>query len=90
MRGLKRSILPDGLLKGVMVVARLPYIIGLLFYIEVSKHVSMVFSNVPGPKKPLKFCGINSQELAGLIPASGELANGFGALSHCNTLRLSF
>mmetsp|Transcript_113013 Transcript_113013/g.155991 ORF Transcript_113013/g.155991 Transcript_113013/m.155991 type:complete len:86 (-) Transcript_113013:18-275(-) len=51
---------------------------------------SAVFSNVPGPKKPLHFCGIKSQELGGLIPSGADLTQGFGALTHNDTLRLTF
>lgn len=87
---MKKSLVPFGVLRMTDIVSQLPSLISLLVFFFMTKRFTMLFSNVPGPKKPLHFCGIKSQHLGGLIPGTSEVCNGFGALTHCNTLRLSF
>lgn len=54
----------------------------------VSKATS-VFSNVPGPRYPLKFGEIKCKGLVGLIPGLGDLAMGISAISHADTLYMA-
>lgn len=85
-RRLKKSIYPFAVKALTEIIAWFPGIVGQLVMMWVVSKATVVFSNVPGPKVPLKFGNVNSRALVGLIPGLGDLAVGISALSHVDDL----
>lgn len=48
---------------------------------------SLVFTNVPGPRRRIRFCGAEVTELVAWVPASGRLGLGVSALTYGDELR---
>lgn len=75
-------------------VAWLPsYLMQLLGFWIINK-TTMIFSNIPGPKKPLVYKDtegnlIRSKKLIGFIPGIGACALGIAAVSHVDTLTMT-
>ena len=56
----------------------------------VVSKATLVLSNVPGPREPLKYYGgVKSRALIALIPGLGDLAFGISAISHADTLLMA-
>jgi diacylglycerol O-acyltransferase / wax synthase len=85
-KALKKSIYPFAVKALTEIIAWFPGIIGQLVMMWVVSKATVVLSNVPGPKAPLKFGKYNSRALVGLIPGLGDLAVGISALSHVDDL----
>ena len=47
-----------------------------------AKKATAVMTNVPGPAKPLKFCGATLEQTMFWVPASGEIGVGVSVLSY--------
>lgn len=50
----------------------------------VVSKATVVLSNVPGPKVPMNFGGVECKGLIALIPGLGDLAFGISAISQGN------
>ncbi len=53
-----------------------------------SNNVSMVFSNVPGPKTPYTFLGKKSKRLFFFVPGLGEVGCGISVVSHASMVKI--
>jgi diacylglycerol O-acyltransferase / wax synthase len=49
---------------------------------------SLVLTNVPGPRRRIRFCGAEVVELVAWVPQSGRLSLGVSALTYADELRL--
>lgn len=86
---MKRSIYPFGVLALTELIAWFPAVIGQLVMMWVISKATVIFSNVPGPKKPLYFGSVKCKGIIGLIPGIGDLALGISAMSHENSVYMS-
>lgn len=87
---MKNSLYPFGVLALTELIAWFPSIVGQLVMIWVVSKATLVLSNVPGPKVPLKYSGgVCSRAVIALIPGLGDLAFGISAMSHADTLLMS-
>lgn len=50
--------------------------------------LSMVFSNVPGPKTPYTFIGKKTKKIFFFVPGMGEVASGISIISHGNVVKI--
>ena len=58
--------------------------------IWVVSKATLVLSNVPGPREPLKYYGgVKSRAIIALIPGLGDLAFGISAMSHAGSLLMA-
>ena len=55
----------------------------------VVSKATVVLSNVPGPKVPMNFGGVECKGLIALIPGLGDLAFGISAISQGNQLYMA-
>ena len=51
--------------------------------------MSLVFSNVPGPRNPVNYNGSDTNKFAFFVPALGKLCSGIGLISHRNQVKLT-
>lgn len=73
---------------GAKVMGLLPMILVLPVSNYISKRVTIVFSNVAGPKRPLVYDGFKCKKLAFLLPALGEISCGLSLISIDNKLKV--
>jgi diacylglycerol O-acyltransferase / wax synthase len=88
-KNLKKSIFLAGTKVLFDVVGILPDIIGHLICMWVIGKSTVILSNIPGPKRPLEFCGKKSLGFVGLIPGSGDVAFGISAMSHVQSVQMA-
>ena len=81
MRNLKTSMYPYATLYLTKVIAWFPSLIGQLVMMWVVSKATIVLSNVPGPRTPMKFGDKECRGIVGLIPGLGDLAFGISAMS---------
>ena len=87
---MKKSLYPYGVLALTEFIAWFPSLVGQLIMIWVVSKATLVLSNVPGPKEPLKYLGgVKSRAIIALIPGLGDLAFGISAMSHADTLLMA-
>jgi len=53
-----------------------------------ARGATLVFTNVPGPREPVRFCGRRLTELMAWVPQSGRLGLGMSVVSYAGELRL--
>jgi diacylglycerol O-acyltransferase len=73
---------------GAKLMGLLPMILVLPVSNYISKRVTIVFSNVAGPKRPLVYDGFKCKKLAFLLPALGEISCGLSLISIDNKLKV--
>ena len=86
-RGLKNSLYPHGMRALGELSFMFPNIIGqILGHFIVSKS-TMAFSNVPGPKKGIRFSeNVKAHSFIALVPGMGDLAFGMTGMSLCDNV----
>lgn len=88
MDKLKKSIDPFGMYFMVKVTTLLPAIIAKLLANDQANKLSLVFTNVPGPKTPLVFTGKKCTKLVFFAPALGSLSGALCIVSHCDVIKI--
>lgn len=68
----------------------LPTILCFFALGDLARKLTLVWSNVAGPKKPLTFNGKKTQKIFYLVPALGKLTTGISIISHENIVKLGF
>jgi diacylglycerol O-acyltransferase / wax synthase len=85
-RKLKGSLYPFAVKALTEIIAWFPGIVGQLVMMWVVSKATIVLSNVPGPKRCMKFGDVKCKGLVGLIPGLGDLAFGISAMSQGDQL----
>jgi hypothetical protein len=86
-RKLKNSLYPWGMRALCEVAALVPGIVGQLLGHWIFDKSTLAFSNVPGPKRGIKFGeGIYAVGFIALVPGLGDLAFGMTGISMCDNL----
>lgn len=88
MDKLKRSIDPMGMYFLVKLTSFLPTILAKLMSQDQAEKISMVFSNVPGPKTPLVFLGKKVEKIIFFAPALGSLSAAISIMSHVDNVKI--
>ena len=52
------------------------------------RGATLVFTNVPGPREPVHFCGQRLKEIMAWVPQSGRLGLGISVMSYAGDMRL--
>jgi diacylglycerol O-acyltransferase / wax synthase len=86
---LKTSPMPFGYYYLTQLVMRSPHFIANMLIEDLGHKLTMGFSNVPGPKKPLVLAGKECTAMAFNIPLGKTVALGFGAISHYDNIKLT-
>ena len=71
------------------IVGGLPDYFGRLSTYSVKKHASLIFSNVPGPIKPLNILGLPVESIIFMPPLHADMGLVVSIFSYNNWLRLS-
>jgi diacylglycerol O-acyltransferase len=85
---LKKSIDPFGMLFALKLNSLFPTLIAKLISMSMANKLSMVFSNVPGPKTPLIFQGKSGKKLVFFVPALGSLSCGISIVSYVDLIKV--
>jgi len=85
---LKTSPMPFGYYYLTQLVMASPHLIRNWLIEDLGHKLSMGFSNVPGPKKPLVVAGAECSAMAFSIPLGKTVAIGWGAMSHYDNIKL--
>ena len=88
MDALKSSIEPFAMYFFVKLGTFLPTILSKLIAIDQANKLSLVFTNVPGPKTPLVFTGKKVDKLIFFAPALGSLSGSLSIVSHVNCIKI--
>lgn len=72
----------------VKLISFLPTILGKLVSTDQAEKISMVFTNVPGPKTPLVFQGKKVNRIVFFAPGFGALGNSLSIMTHCDNLKI--
>lgn len=88
MDKLKKSIDPFGMYLLVKINSFLPSILGKLISQDTANKISLVFSNVPGPKTPLVFLGKKVSKLVFFAPGISSVATSLSIVTHCDNLKI--
>lgn len=51
--------------------------------------MSIVFSNVPGPREPYIIDGVKSKKMVFLVPGLENIATGISMITHENVLKIA-
>ena len=54
----------------------------------VVKKISLVYSNVPGPRKPMVYFGKETKKMMFFVPGIGTLSAGISIISHVDVLKI--
>jgi len=90
MKKLRTSFQPYGMYYFLWILLQLPTIGAYFGLDDLANELTMVYSNVAGPKVPIKFNGQSSHKLFFYVPAVGKLAVGLSIISHGDVLKLGF
>jgi diacylglycerol O-acyltransferase len=87
-QSIRRSFTPYATYYTVKILAKIP----MLLYLWVSNYtttkVTIVFSNVAGPKIPLVYDGFTCKKIGFLLPALGEISCGLSLISMADKLKV--
>ena len=83
---MKRSLRPYGLYYLTKFMAKLPMYIYLRLANRTTEKMTMIFSNVAGPKTPIIYEGSQCHKMAFLLPSLGKISCGLSLLSTSNQL----
>lgn len=87
-RALRNSTTPFTTYHGYKIIGLLPMVLVVAFTNFASRKVTLVFSNVAGPKQPLDYGGYTCKKFAFLLPAMGEISCGLSLLSIGDQLKV--
>lgn len=88
MDKLKKSIEPFAMYYFIYLATLLPSFIASFITKFVASKMSLVFSNVPGPKKPLTFVEKKAKSMFFFVPSLGNLGSGISILSHGDIVKI--
>ena len=86
---MKTSLEPFEMMMIVNIITALPTMITKSISWESCEKVSLVFSNVPGPKQPLSFSGgLKAKKMMFFAPGLGKLSSCISVISHANIIKV--
>lgn len=86
---IKRSFDPFGVYFLVKITTLLPTVLAKLVSLDMTRKISLVFSNVPGPKKPLIISGKTVHSIVFFAPGMGNLNASLNIVSHADVLKVA-
>lgn len=89
MHKLKTSIEPFAMYYFIQLSLCLPQIISSYVNKYVCDSMSIVFSNVPGPREPYIIDGAKSKKIVFLVPGLENIATGISMITHENVLKIA-
>lgn len=87
-RRLKSSLKPYGLYYLTKLMAKVPMSIYLWVSNYTTRKITVVFSNVAGPKTPIIYDGFKCTKMAFLLPALGDVSCGLSLISIGDKLKV--
>lgn len=88
MDALKRSIEPFGMYYFIKVALILPTLVLKHASNFLCEKMSMVYSNVPGPKVPWVINGSKSRRVFFFVPGLANIASGISIMSHVDVFKV--
>lgn len=72
----------------VKLTTLMPTVLSKLISMDMTNKISLIFSNVPGPKQPLVIAGETVQKLVFFAPGMGSLNASLNICSHADILKV--
>jgi hypothetical protein len=88
MDALKKSIEPYGMYYFIKISLLLPVFILKTASNFLCDKMSLVFSNVPGPKNPWVINGVKSKKVFFFVPGMAGIASGISIMSHVDVFKV--
>lgn len=89
MNKAKKGWDPIGSWFAVVVTLLLPPVVADLLFSRFSDTLTFTFSNVPGPRTPIDFAGVDSKWIGFLVPGLANAATGISVVSHIDTIKVA-
>lgn len=87
---MKKSLRPYSLYFLTKLMAKIPMLLYLSLANWTTEKVTIVFSNVAGPKTPIIYGESQCRKIAFLLPALGKLSCGLSLLSTADCMKIGF
>ena len=78
---MRRSQRPYGIYYLSKLMTKIPFFIYLLLSNDTTEKMTMLFSNVAGPKTPIIYEGMECRKMCFLLPSLGKISCGLSLLS---------
>ena len=88
MDKMKGSVEPIAMYYFINLLLMAPLPLSLMNILRYAAFETMIFSNVPGPKKPSKILGKDSKNMFFFVPGMGNLATGISIISHVDHFKI--
>ena len=85
---MRRSQRPYGIYYLSKLMTKIPFFIYLLLSNDTTEKMTMLFSNVAGPKTPIIYEGMECRKMAFLLPSLGKISCGLSLLSIGNCMKI--